>query len=187
MGQDKRVVRTKRALTQALFTLLGEKEFQRITVTELARRAGVDRKTFYLHYQSVEEILEDFYTEQLVRLQETMEHQLDRPADAAALFRSLNTLMEEDLDAYRGLAKGPAQGFFREKLAEALKGRILLIMGRETAVSRELREFYAEYFTTGILAAYVDWLRGDIDLTGAEMATRLSRVVMDGFNSVRTK
>ena len=60
MAADRRVTRTKAALTAALFELLGEKDFSKISVTELTRRADVDRKTFYLHYQTVDEILEEF-------------------------------------------------------------------------------------------------------------------------------
>ena len=45
--QDRRVVKTKRAIRNALVQLLSEKELDQITVKELADRADINRKTFY--------------------------------------------------------------------------------------------------------------------------------------------
>ena len=75
MAADRRVTRTKAALTAALFELLGEKDFSKISVTELTRRADVDRKTFYLHYQTVDEILEEFYEDSLRALRESIDRE----------------------------------------------------------------------------------------------------------------
>lgn len=52
-GSDRRARRTKKALMDALLELLREKSLTAITVTELAKRADVNRATFYTHYQDV--------------------------------------------------------------------------------------------------------------------------------------
>ena len=44
---DRRVKRTKKALHDALLTLLNEKSINEITVTELTSLADVNRATFY--------------------------------------------------------------------------------------------------------------------------------------------
>ncbi|WP_392391644.1 TetR/AcrR family transcriptional regulator [Slackia piriformis] len=36
-----------------------EKDYGKITISELAREADVDRKTFYLHYSSIEDMIDD--------------------------------------------------------------------------------------------------------------------------------
>ena len=46
-------------MNQALLELLGKKDIEFITVTEVAKRAGVNRSTFYLHYDSVYDLLEE--------------------------------------------------------------------------------------------------------------------------------
>lgn len=53
---DLRVERTKRAILEAFGELVCEKDAGRITVKELAQRAGINRKTFYLHYPSIEDL-----------------------------------------------------------------------------------------------------------------------------------
>ncbi|MGN0295033.1 MAG: TetR/AcrR family transcriptional regulator, partial [Lachnospiraceae bacterium] len=56
---DKRVIKTKRALFIALSELLREKNIQDITVTDLTRQAGINRKTFYNHFSDVHDVLDD--------------------------------------------------------------------------------------------------------------------------------
>ena len=50
---------TAELMNQALLSLLEKKDFEFITVTEITRKAGVNRSTFYLHYDSVDELLEE--------------------------------------------------------------------------------------------------------------------------------
>lgn len=46
-------------MDQALIALLEEKPFEYITVSEICKRAGVNRSTFYLHYETVCDLLEE--------------------------------------------------------------------------------------------------------------------------------
>jgi AcrR family transcriptional regulator len=43
--------------TEALFVLLSQKEYQNITVEEVAAKAGFSRRTFYRHFVSKDELL----------------------------------------------------------------------------------------------------------------------------------
>lgn len=56
---DRRVQRTREAIKSAFKEMVCEMEPDDITVKELAARAGIHRKTFYLHYTSIEALFED--------------------------------------------------------------------------------------------------------------------------------
>ena len=47
------------AFGDALIALLAEKDIDRITVTELAKRAGYSRKTFYARYSNVMDVMDE--------------------------------------------------------------------------------------------------------------------------------
>jgi len=51
MGEDLRVVKTKRAIEGAMERLLSERPFDAITVQAILDEALVNRKTFYAHYR----------------------------------------------------------------------------------------------------------------------------------------
>lgn len=55
---DRRIIRTKKALRDALTELLKEKTFDEITVSDLTTRADMNRGTFYLHYRDKYDLLE---------------------------------------------------------------------------------------------------------------------------------
>lgn len=50
---------TKDCLQKALIFLMGKKSFENITITELVKRSGVSRTSFYRNYKSKEDILAD--------------------------------------------------------------------------------------------------------------------------------
>lgn len=52
---------TRESIETALLFLLEKKELKQISVSELARKAGVSRNAFYRNYKSKEEILEAYY------------------------------------------------------------------------------------------------------------------------------
>ena len=56
-SNDPRAIRTRQAFQAAFKGLLQIKPFQRITVTDIAERAGFARHTFYNHYDAKEDIL----------------------------------------------------------------------------------------------------------------------------------
>ena len=64
---DLRVLKTRKALTAALYSLLCEKSMDNITVTELCERAVVRKATFYKHFGDKNELL-TYMIQELQRL-----------------------------------------------------------------------------------------------------------------------
>ena len=62
--QDRRILRTRDKLGDALIALMQEKDFDDITVQNVLDRAGVGRSTFYVHYRDKNDLflsdVEDF-------------------------------------------------------------------------------------------------------------------------------
>lgn len=56
---DRRAVRTQRNITEAFIRLLEDKDFDKITVAEIAEQADVNRRTFYLHYEDIYALLDE--------------------------------------------------------------------------------------------------------------------------------
>lgn len=51
--KDLRFVKNERQIREAFIRLLMRKEFEKITVTELAKEAEINKGTFYLHYEDI--------------------------------------------------------------------------------------------------------------------------------------
>ena len=55
---DPRILRSRRMLMEALFRLLAHKEFEDISIQEIADEATLNRATFYLHYPDKNALLQ---------------------------------------------------------------------------------------------------------------------------------
>lgn len=60
---DLRVVRTRKLIRDAFMDMVGEVGVARITVKDLTERAGINRKTFYLHFESIEALYDSVMNE----------------------------------------------------------------------------------------------------------------------------
>lgn len=47
---DRRVKRTKKSIREAFLSLLEQKDYDQITVTDIIEKADYNRATFYRHY-----------------------------------------------------------------------------------------------------------------------------------------
>ena len=70
---DRRVLRTKRLLTEGLMTLLMQKDIKDISVRELADYADINRCTFYLHYKDIYDMIEKIEDELFLELNEILD------------------------------------------------------------------------------------------------------------------
>lgn len=173
MAGDRRVTRTKAALTAALFELLGEKDFSKISITELTRRADVDRKTFYLHYQTIDEILEEFYEESLHTLREAIDRESIFRAegiDMVAFFRVLCELANRDMALFRRLAQGGGYTYYMERVRALLREGIENFYRRQGAHSEAELQLLGEFYAAAIMRVYLIWLKGEVDMDEAHLA-----------------
>jgi AcrR family transcriptional regulator len=125
---DRRILRTRDTLGDALVALMQEKSFDEITVQDVLDRAGVGRSTFYAHYRDkddlflsdVEDFLEacsstlkrkDASTKRLLPVRELFAHIRDAHEFYAALVRSGKV---NDVQAL-------ARGFFARSIEERLQ------------------------------------------------------------------
>lgn len=85
-SDDLRVKKTKKLIREAFAKLLCEKCFRKLTVSELVKEAGIGRKTFYLHYQSMEDLAISLQDEMLDEIFETL-RPYRLPADLEEIIR----------------------------------------------------------------------------------------------------
>ena len=64
-NEDPRIRRTITAIKDSFLQMMGEIPYEKITVRELSDRAGVNKKTFYYYYSSLDALLEEMQDELL--------------------------------------------------------------------------------------------------------------------------
>lgn len=66
---------TKECLRIAMFKLMGREDFEKISITEISKYAGVSRVAFYRNYSSKEELVEDICRSLFSELTESLKNE----------------------------------------------------------------------------------------------------------------
>ncbi|MBQ8616173.1 MAG: TetR/AcrR family transcriptional regulator [Oscillospiraceae bacterium] len=69
---------TRECLRTAIFKLMEQKSFDKITITDIAKRAGVSRTAFYRNYATKEALVEDLCQRMLEELTASVKSELFR-------------------------------------------------------------------------------------------------------------
>lgn len=183
--EDRRVQHTKAALRIALLELLEEKPLAEITVTDLADRADIARKTFYAHYYDVKELLWD----SKVRIFEELRESLGElnPNSLLADGKPLSYPVFAHVATHRSFY----QAMFSEEGTADFIMRMMHYIAevsyrhhaplRDIAPQMSLPPRYINYFLSGaILSSIVWWLEQDDPPTDVEMAYRFSQLAAPG-------
>ena len=73
---DRRTRYTRQTIRETLLELMREKGFRRVTVTEVCKRAEINRGTFYLHYLDLNDVLDDILAELISETTCALDHVL---------------------------------------------------------------------------------------------------------------
>ena len=184
---DRRVLRTCRQLRAALLELVLEKDFDTLTITEIADRADLRRATFYLHYDTKEELLLD-------ALQTTF----DALAEQADASQRNHIASKSQPDAYRVTFEHVAQhanlytALFRSSggaivtrhIQQYLAGLVLPDLQAQADNMPMPPAVIANYMAGAELALLTWWLDNDMPHTPVEMAQMTRQLVLNGLTGV---
>lgn len=97
--ENQRVIISKRMLKDALLSLLKEKRLMDVTVKELCERSGINRSTFYRHYDNVSDLLDEVIDDIVNLLVSTSNSSLNDPGNTLS-YLSNTLLFFRDHDEY---------------------------------------------------------------------------------------
>lgn len=179
---DRRVIKTKNSIRKALNELILKKDLESITITEIAQLADIDRKTFYLHYNSVEDILEEFKEELTNKVINLIEE--EKFIDIESFFQGLNNIMLENISVYKRIAEKTSYIFLLEDCKNILKHSIIESFYKKSDMSMDTFNVYAEYISSGIISIYIDWLNSKSQLSLDELTAIAKEVVLLGWKKI---
>ena len=164
---------TAARMDEALFHLLEEKDFAHITVKEICERAGVNRSTFYLHYETVNDLLSESARYIIDKLIENM------PQDTAEFFGKLQTRPLEELHLITPEYLSPYLNFikdhrriFRTALEQssvlgledaylALNRHVFAPILNRFQVPSSGQKYIMPFYIHGLMAIINEWLKED--------------------------
>ncbi|MDA8426900.1 MAG: TetR/AcrR family transcriptional regulator C-terminal domain-containing protein [Treponema sp.] len=155
--------RSRLLIRKALVELLQEKDLNKITITDIVRRADINRGTFYAHYADVYTVVDQIENELIAKLNELLEvfQSKDLLRKPLPVLKELARYLEEDIEYYRMLIKAKGAQSFLERMKRLIVEK-LMSDERSLAKVKDRDRFLValSFFAGGMVEVYQDWLEG---------------------------
>ena len=178
--QYRSAIRSRRMIRQAFLELLREKPFERITVTDIANRADINRSTFYAHYPDVRGMIEELMSDVINSSFELIKNVeiSDIFKDPKPFLQELMAIGEENMELYRLLGKSD----FAIQQVEKMKTVMLEKAATSVDIPESIRQSSAfriqiSFFIGGILNTYQQWVQGNLDCSMEEIAQQVGYLI----------
>lgn len=162
---DKRVFKTKKLLSQALFELLLEKELDQITISELTDKAFISRGAFYYHYENIyslyRDLVESFYKsfEDLMKSDPTVSWEMS--------LSQLLSFIQENAHIVRVLSLSHGKHELRSELLTFFEDRLTEITLYEMGTNylQEDWKYMIRYHSSGVVSIFLLWIESNFSLS----------------------
>lgn len=171
-------IRSRRLIHEALVDILQEKPLDRITVTEVVARAGINRGTFYAHYADIPDVvnhlIQDTFTK--IRAAITLEKgQLKQLPDV--LLNRIQGILQEDLDFYRRVMASGASALMQEQLVEFVIQYLLDHEADPPAKNQGQFALVIRFCAGGLSNLYREWFSGGLDMSLEELTAAAAEML----------
>lgn len=160
-------------MDEALIALLEEKDLEYITVKEICRQAGVNRSTFYLHYETIADLLDEalevinqrFLSYFPQQEEKVLGNMSGRGREELVLVTREYLLpylrfIRDHKKVYRAAFRNPSSMGANARYRE-LKQHVLGPILERFEIPVASRPYYIAYYIEGIAAIVKEWLRQD--------------------------
>lgn len=173
--RDARGLKTMRALHEALIDLIQDQPLERLTVDAIVLRAGVSRATFYRHYSTKEQLVDEIGSDEIDRLLDIALPRFSR-TDTLAGSLAVARYVNENRRLWSVLLTGGAEGVMRRRFAHLAQTRGALLDDGDVA---DLPlDLCAAWGMAGTIEILAWWLRQEDSVPLMQVAQYLERLTV---------
>lgn len=151
---------TKRALAESLKNIMKKKPLSKITVSEIITDCGVNRKTFYYHFEDIYALLKWTLDVEAVDIVKHFNLVVDY---SEAISFIMDYVEQNDYllnCAYDSIGRDGLKSFFYTDFKEIITAIIETVeCESNTRIDKEYKSFVIEFFMDALSGILIDWIR----------------------------
>jgi len=190
---DRRIKKSKKALKNSLITLMEQKDFKDITITNIVELADVNRGTFYRHYHWKEDILEELTNDVLEDLIQSYRYpylhlnifNVDKlTSKSIKIFEHV----KRHANFYKLIFSLDYLNDYRLRIYQTLKRVATEDLEQPVEDPKINRNLFVSYQTNAIMGMIIDWIKDDFSYPPDYMAEQLLTFIKTmRFNPTKIK
>ena len=189
---DPRALRTQSLLREALMKTVVDKPFRDLTISDITKSAGVNRATFYLHYEDKYDLLEDCAANLFYEIRDIVESErgfdptveLQKPFSEHCQRMSIVLRhIQQHSDFYRAMFRTDGEplfyNMFRDNASLWIQSQMKEMLAfQNKSVDDEFIEMIVRFQSAGNFDVLIWWLENDMRVPIKIMAERLAIITM---------
>ena len=177
---------TKKELAASLKKMMQKTPFDKITVKDLVKECGVNRQTFYYHFQDIYELLGWIYkTEALGAIADYKSYETWQQG-FLKIFQYVGNNKEFCTNTIRSLGRDHLEEFLY-----SVTFNLLINVVEEVAVDKEVsqkdKNFIAGFYSYAFIGLLLDWLKKGAKENPEQVIDRLSKLIEGDMNRAISK
>lgn len=159
---------------EALIELLNRKSIEYITVKEICAKAGVNRSTFYLHYESINDLVEEcmsYINNKFIdSFNENDSEFMNKINDTIRInelvlinhkyLTPYLTFVKENKSIFKAALNNP-EGMKANERYSNLETFVISPIMDKFKISKEKRKYILAFYISGIMAIVNEWIKND--------------------------
>lgn len=167
---------TKQAIADGFKNLMREKNFDKITIADIANSCGLNRQTFYYHFQDKYELLDWIYYNEAIAI---MTKNLSFENWSTRIYQMLSRMKQEDyfyINAFKASRQAEFEAYLFSVAKELFK-EIIENMDDSSSIKSEDQDFSASFFSYGVTGTIVTWAQTGMKETPGFLKERFENLV----------
>ncbi len=167
---------TKEALASALRQMMTVKPIDKVTVKDIVEICGVNRQTFYYHFNDVDDLLEWMFeqdSDKVFPREVVREHWLD---DMMTYIDYLVSNTAFTLNVYNSSSRRYMLGYLRKRMEFCIR-RYAELVSEGISIDRQDFEFIVAFYTTCTTGFISQWMDSDMSLSKEMTRERILKVM----------
>src|SRR5699024_3197324 len=188
MSMDLRKRKSQAAIQQAILELIYEKDFEKITISDITNRADLNRGTFYLHFEDKYDMINQFEENFMKELESIMIKELHQIQNLNDLISSRYSSLVEMFDCFKNNHE-ILDIIFKTKGILSLQTRLNHFMDNVFTDNQLQRkqvkaDFPLELFQMILVSICLGisqyWLQGNGEFSSEELAQGMLNIMING-------
>ncbi len=154
-------IKTRNLIKRTFAQLFNEKkQLDKVTVTELVKRADITRSTFYTHYDNIYDVAHD-YELQTIELLCSDNLKLHSQHDIVAYFKNIIQCLKDNEEIYKLLLSANESLLFIERLKEIASKKIYDGL-KDIYINKKINlDMTLSFFMNGVLMEILKYFRNE--------------------------
>lgn len=176
---------TKRMIADSLKKIMSTKPLSKITVSEIIKDCGINRKTFYYHFEDIYALLKWMFEEEAIEVVKSFDFLVDYEEAINFIMDYVEKNQHIINCAYDSIGRDEMKRFFYTDFIELITS--IVEHAEQTnhiTLKQDFKQFLYEFYTDALAGVLINWIKNREHYTREETINYISFILKSSITAI---